>query len=437
MREAGAEAARACLATVDEREGRARWQARWHELERNLLRAESRLETAGLDRAGRGVTAPSRRGASWSASPPAAAGRARAHRSARRRRGGGKKRKRKAGTTPCKDDENDEENDEENEPETVSNDYDSTNASNALPSVAGGGKDVAEAPWGAYSGADAVAAFAKVLDSRGKKESALWTQLERRFGASGAFLKEKGPRTGASKKEEREREREGASEDGGGSEEEEEEDEEEIAELSLVPPAPPAMWAKLTTRSGITEGRAAAATAAAEAWNHALDAPAFRRVCPKSDRRQTSSPRRRRRRAGDSRRRRAWRAMVTRATTPLQLAMATCLLEQALRRECFKPEWLPWSSPAPALRAAAAEERRRGGGAEAKTLRRAVRSRRSGRRRAPPRARRRRSPPAAAMTREEQRAPCCRRRGCGRGGDRGVRRGGWRGRRDPDSAFDG
>jgi hypothetical protein len=53
VRVAGAEAARACLATVDEREGRARWQARWHELERNLLRAESRLETAGLDRAGR------------------------------------------------------------------------------------------------------------------------------------------------------------------------------------------------------------------------------------------------------------------------------------------------------------------------------------------------------------------------------------------------
>ena len=219
------------------------------------------------------------------------------------------------------------------------------------PSVAGGGKDVAEAPWGAYSGADAVAAFAKVLDSRGKKESALWTQLERRFGASGAFLKEKGPRTGASIKEEREREREGASEDGGGSEEEEEEDEEEIAELSLVPPAPPAMWAKLTTRSGITEGRAAAATAAAEALETTRSMLLrFDASIPKSDTSSSdvlasasATPAR-----GDSRRRRAWRAMVTRATTPLQLAMATCLLEQALRRECFKPEWLPWSSPAPA-----------------------------------------------------------------------------------------
>ena len=412
VREAGAEAARACLATVDEREGRARWQARWHELERNLLRAESRLETAGLDRAGR---------AYWLVAPwgelvcqPAggdAGARARAPLGPGAAAAGGKKRKRKAGTTPCKDDENDEENDEENEPETVSNDYDSTNASNALPSVAGGGKDVAEAPWGAYSGADAVAAFAKVLDSRGKKESALWTQLERRFGASGAFLKEKGPRTGASKKEEREREREGASEDGGGSEEEEEEDEEEIAELSLVPPAPPAMWAKLTTRSGITEGRAAAATAAAEALETTRSMLLrFDASIPKSDTSSSdvlasasATPAR-----GDSRRRRAWRAMVTRATTPLQLAMATCLLEQALRRECFKPEWLPWSSPAPALRAAAAEDAVAAAAAvllRAKTLRRAVRWPAL---RAPPRAAARaaaaESPPAATMTREERNA---------------------------------
>ena len=402
---------RACLATVDEREGRARWQARWHELERNLLRAESRLETAGLDRAGRAYGS-SRRGASWSASPPAASlgARARAPLGPGAAAAGVKKRKRKAGTTPCKDDENDEENDEENEPETVSNDYDSTNASNALPSVAGGGKDVA-APWGAYSGADAVAAFAKVLDSRGKKESALWTQLERRFGASGAFLKEKGPRTGASKKEEREREREGASEDGGGSEEEEEEDEEAPAELALVPPRAAGDARPLATRDAraTTIASSRRATAAAEdRWRPRARCPRVdmaTRSIPKIDTRATASPR-----VGGAARARAdpggdgRGAVVTRATTP-QLAMATCLLEQALRRECQAGRRLPWSSPAPALRAAAARGRRRGGGGgplRAKTLRLAVRwpGARTARR---PRARRRSEPPpAATMTREER-----------------------------------
>ena len=271
---------------------------------------------------------------------------------------GGKKRKRKAGTTPCKDDENDEANDAENDPETVSTDYDSTNASNALPSVAGGGKDVAEAPWGAYSGADAVAAFAKVLDSRGKKESALWTQLERRFGASGAFLKEKGPRTGASKKEEREREREGASEDGGGSEEEEEEDEKKSPSSRSSPGAAGDVGEAHDALGYHGRPSRRRHRRRRGAGDHALDAPAFRRVHPEERYVVVRRPRLGvgDACAGDSRRRRAWRAMVTRATTPLQLAMATCLLEQALRRECFKPEWLPWSSPAPALRAAAAED---------------------------------------------------------------------------------
>ena len=282
-----------------------------------------------------------------------------------------------------------------------------------------------------------------------RRSRRFWTRAERKRARCGrsssvgsarpARFKEKGPRTGASKKEERGGEREGASEDGGGSEEEEEEDEEEIAELSLVPPAPPAMWAKLTTRSGITEGRAAAATAAAEALETTRSMLLrFDASIPKSDTSSSdvlasasATPAR-----GDSRRRRAWRAMVTRATTPLQLAMATCLLEQALRRECFKPEWLPWSSPAPALRAAAAEDAVAAAAAvllRAKTLRRAVRWPAL---RAPPRAAARAAAAVAAGgdddARGAQRAPCCRRRGgCGRGGDRGVRRGGWRGRRDP------
>ena len=100
--------------------------------------------------------------------------------------------------------------------------------------------------------------------------------------------------------------------------------------------------------------------------------------------------------------------MVTRATTPLQLAMATCLLEQALRRECFKPEWLPWSSPAPALRAAAEEDPVAAAAAvllRAKTLRRAVHWPAL---RAPARSAARaaatESPPAPTMTREERNA---------------------------------
>ena len=52
VRMAGIEAAKDAVAVVPEAEGRVRWQARWHELERALRAAEGRLEALGLDRDG-------------------------------------------------------------------------------------------------------------------------------------------------------------------------------------------------------------------------------------------------------------------------------------------------------------------------------------------------------------------------------------------------
>ena len=444
VRVAGADAARACLPTVDETEGRARWQARWHELEGNLLRAESRLPAAGLDRAGR---------AYWLVGPwgelvcqpagGAAGARACAPRGPGAAGGGGKKRKRKAGAG--KDDDDDE--DDNGDGDDAAGDDDATcdaferrsaltAAANALPSVAGGGKDVEEAPWGAYSGANAVASFAASLDRDGKREGALWTQLERRFGAPAFFS----PTRDEDAKDEKD---ESASEDAregegeGGSDEEEEDDEAEETvpkelelsrELETVPRAPPATWAKLplatkkeeqsasasASEKNRADARAASAAAALETARSML--LQFDAVIPKSDASSSASRHASEvlasasatRARGDPRRRRAWRAMVTRATTPLQLAMATCLLEQALRRECFKPEWLPWSSPAPALRAAAEEDPVAAAAAvllRAKTLRRAVHWPAL---RAPARSAARaaatESPPAPTMTREERNA---------------------------------
>ena len=44
--------------------------------------------------------------------------------------------------------------------------------------------------------------------------------------------------------------------------------------------------------------------------------------------------------------------MVENANDPLTLAMACVLFEASLKREWLSPAWLPWSSPAIALRAA-------------------------------------------------------------------------------------
>ena len=445
VRMAGADAARACLPTVAETEGRARWQARWHELEGNLRNSSSRLPAFGLDRAGRAywlvgpwgelVCQPAGGDAGARACAPLGPGAA---------GGGGKKRKRKAGAG--KDDDDEDEDGDDGDDDAAGDDDAGdaferrsalTAAANALPSVAGGGKDVEEAPWGAYSGANAVASFAASLDRDGKREGALWTQLERRFGAPAFFSPTKDEDAkdekdeSASISDAREEEGEGGSDD----EEEDDEAEETVPkelelsrELETVPRAPPATWAKLhlatkkekhsasasPSEKNRADARAASAAAALETARSML--LQFDAVIPKSDASSSASRHASEvlasasatRARGDPRRRRAWRAMVTRATTPLQLAMATCLLEQALRRECFKPEWLPWSSPAPALRAAAEEDPVAAAAAvllRAKTLRRAVHWPAL---RAPARSAARaaatESPPAPTMTREERNA---------------------------------
>jgi hypothetical protein len=262
VRMAGADAARACLPTVAETEGRARWQARWHELEGNLRNSSSRLTAAGLDRAGRAywlvgpwgelVCQPAGGDAGARACAPLGPGAA---------GGGGKKRKRKAGAGKDDDDEDDDGDDGDDDAAGDDDAGDAferrsalTAAANALPSVAGGGKDVQEAPWGAYSGANAVASFAASLDRDGKREGALWTQLERRFGAPAFFSPTKDEDAkdekdeSASISDAREEEGEGGSDD----EEEDDEAEETVPkelelsrELETVPRAPPATWAKL------------------------------------------------------------------------------------------------------------------------------------------------------------------------------------------------
>jgi hypothetical protein len=154
VRMAGADAARACLPTVAETEGRARWQARWHELEGNLRNSSSRLPAAGLDRAGRAywlvgpwgelVCQPAGGDAGARACAPLGPGAA---------GGGGKKRKRKAGAGKDDDDEDDDGDDGDDDAAGDDDAGDAferrsalTAAANALPSVAGGGKDVRKRP---------------------------------------------------------------------------------------------------------------------------------------------------------------------------------------------------------------------------------------------------------------------------------------------------
>lgn len=413
VRMAAAEAARVCLRTIPEDEGRARWQAKWHELESALRSVDSRTETIGVDRKGETywlvgdwgllVTQANGGDAGAVATKPLGPG------TAPGKKPGPKKRKRKdaSGNKNEDDDKPDEDEDDVSDDEKEKPDDGEAEAKasaallsvNAKPQLSGGGKDVNERPWGLYSDASEIRSLIKKLDSDGRFEQSLWTQLERRFGA---VVFQNGDSGNDELNDEETNEKDVSDSEGSGGETEAEEEVDEakddhpqatlvpVADLVVVPEAPKSMWKKLAGSAGKLEGVAtegstdtSTKTDPSTVAQRTMDQIktlllSFDGSIPSSQNAQggelgqiagyTKT-------GGCQKRREAWRVMVKQAKTPVHLAMALCLLEHGLRRECFKPEWLLWSSPAPALRIAACSDQVAAASSvllRAKTLRRAV-----------------------------------------------------------------
>jgi hypothetical protein len=373
VRMAGIAAANAALAVVSEDEGRVRWQAKWHELERTLRAADLRLEAMGADRHGAAywLLAPwgqvAVQPAGSGRDDVAAAAKAAITKKSRHRRwwrkpkdgeegrrvgagkgGGGAGGDLDTTMEEADEGEEDEEEEEGKEGEEGEDDYESDEPAGVA--AAGCGftgepeKPAAESAWGMYSGGADVAGLAASLNQRGFREGTLWSELERRFGAPEL------PPAPADAPVKMETNEEAAEEEGMKKSGDDDDDDDNNASLPplgsivTVPPPPAAggEW-KPPLPVGAPVTSAAATIAVARSELLALDAglpdgaEGTRALCP-----VRASPQRRA----------AWRRLVTAADAPLPLAMATCLLEVALRRDWLSPAWLPWSPPAPALRAA-------------------------------------------------------------------------------------
>ena len=339
---AGIEAAKDAVAVVPEAEGRVRWQARWHELERALRAAEGRLEALGLDRDGAAyyliapwgeiAAQPSGASAGIGAELTFVGGGAAAA------AGGGKKRKRAS-----KGGAGDEDTADAADDDVEMTDAAAERDSEKTPAADDAGELRArESAWGAYADADEVRALAAALNPSGFREGTLWSQIERRFGAPTMDAMDAKDGDAEDAKDAKEESEEGLPPPKEGLP--------PLSSLTAVPPRPDPTWIPPRPPGAASEAddAVAAAVDAAKSELLALDA-----ALPTGgfDGRAMCQVR------GSTRRRAAWRRMLDAATTPLQIAMATCLLEASLRREWVSPAWLPWSPPAPALRAAAAENR--------------------------------------------------------------------------------
>ena len=338
VRMAGIAAANASVFEIPEKEGRLRWQAKWHELEQQARSADLRLSPVGTDRTGASyyVVAP------WGqvAVQPSGGGAVKRVKGSTAASEVNKKRKKPKTETGDANDANDDDDDDDDNNDTSQpqGPDGSTRDENAhLPE---------EKPWGMYQGVEGLGALAASLNKRGFREGTLWSELERRFGAAPVPCEE------APVKVESRIEPEGAEGDVEMKEPEEPEKDEDNAQKAMAPigavravPAPPADangW-KAPSPAGAAVDTPEATIAAIRDEILALDAAlpdgggegrAFCKV------------------RGSKERREAWRRMVETATSPLTLGMACVLLEASLKREWLSPAWLPWSPPAIALRSA-------------------------------------------------------------------------------------
>jgi hypothetical protein len=173
---AGIAAANASVFEIPEKEGRLRWQAKWHELEQQARSADLRLSPVGTDRTGASyyVVAP------WGqvAVQPSGGGAVKRVKGSTAASEVNKKRKKPKTETGDANDANDDDDDDDdnNDLGQPQGPDGSTRDENAhLPE---------EKPWGMYQGVEGLGALAASLNKRGFREGTLWSELERRFGAA-------------------------------------------------------------------------------------------------------------------------------------------------------------------------------------------------------------------------------------------------------------
>ena len=343
VRMAGIAAAASAVATIGEAEGRVRWQARWHELEAQRRAADLRLEPLGVDRHG---------AAYWLLAPwgqlavqPAGYGPGgvedrpsedAAQTLPRRHSGGG-------------DDDLDGPIEDAHRGSGSSGDASAPPAAKDAAGESVAAAPPTEAAWGMYSGLEDVSKLTESLNPRGFREGTLWRALERRYGAPPQVRPP--PPAAASAAAPADPTATEMMETDGPEDERGLSSGPTLPPLDALVPVPPAPtmggdeW-RAATSAGPPMTTPTAAVAAARSELLALDAALSEHgpdaTCPV--------------RFSQSRRA-AWRRMVTAAEDPAPLAMASCLLEAAVRIDWLAPAWLPWSAPAPALRAALSEDR--------------------------------------------------------------------------------
>jgi len=368
VRMAGIAAANDANPVIPEAEGRARWQAKWHELEGNLRANDLRLDHLGVDRDdaaywlignwGLVGRQPSGAGGGEGFSIGGLGGVATSS--------AAKKKKRKS--TDGVDDSFDDGGDVD---VTMEDDDDvaDANADAKTPgpsSGGGGGGEYADKPpdesmWGVYGDAEKVATLAASLNEKGEREGSLWSELQRRFGAP----RVEGPKPPSVESGDEDAANPGegdatatatppADGDLGRTADEGHPGATKKKTKPLAPPLPPidavvavpppppddGAW-KPPRPVGAENSEPTgpgAAIAAARTELLAIDAALpDDAMCPAR---------------GSQTRRASWRRMTTSATDPATLAMSSVLLEASLAKNWLSPAWLPWSNPAPALRAA-------------------------------------------------------------------------------------